>query len=128
MLIYTNDQRNQDNIASAHDGKDKQRILDIAHQAYHHFLKEDIKTIGNMLYEGWIEKRQLSPLISNQKIDGMMDIIMKNGAYGAKLMGTGGCGFIMVICNPKVKQILTDIFKTDVLPFKFETHGVSRIY
>ena len=91
VLIYTNDQRNQDNIAGAHDGKDKRIILDIARQSYNHFLKEDIEGIGKLLYEGWKEKRQLSSLISNTKIDDMMDIIMRNGAYGAKLMGTGGC-------------------------------------
>ena len=128
VLIYTNEQRNQENIARSHDGKDKLRILDISRQSYNYFLKENLKGIGELLYETWKEKRQLSSLISNAKIDQIINIVMQRGAYGAKLLGSGGCGFILIICNPKVKKVLTTVFKNDILPIKFDSQGVSRIY
>lgn len=128
VLIYTNEQRGQDDIASAHNDKDKQRILDIAIKAYGRFINEDIKGIGEHMYESWKEKRGLSPLISNSKVDQTIDDVMRLGAYGAKLLGAGACGFVLAICNPKVKADILQVFGDDVLPVKFESDGVSRIY
>jgi D-glycero-alpha-D-manno-heptose-7-phosphate kinase len=128
VLIYTNEQRIQEEIAKSHESKDKTRILDISHKAYEFFIKEDIKSIGELLYESWKEKRGLSSLISNTKIDQTVSTVIEKGAYGAKLLGAGGCGFVLAICNPKVKEILTDIFKDSILSIQFESDGVSKIY
>lgn len=128
LLIYTNYQRNQDDISKSHENKNKLSILDIAKQAHSNFLQEDIKSIGELLYQSWIEKRNISSLISTQKIDDTIKTVMSMGAYGAKLLGSGGCGFILVICNPIVKQKITELFKNDILDVKFTNDGVKEIF
>ena len=128
VLIYTNDQRNQNAIAESHENKDKQTILDLAHEAYAAFIQEDIESIGQLLFQAWEEKRAISPLISTPKIDAMAETIMDMGAYGVKLLGSGGCGFLLAICNPAVKQKVVESFKENVLEFNFEDRGASIVY
>ena len=49
------------------------------------------------------------------------------GAYGAKLLGSGGCGFICTICDPKVKEKIIEKYKESVLPFNIDKTGVTTI-
>lgn len=128
VLIYTNAQRDQDEIAKSHENKDKKKILELAKRGYDAFLREDIKEIGELLFETWNEKRAISPLVSTEKIDTMVDEVMSMGAYGVKLLGSGGCGFLMVLCNPAAKKRIVDAFKEDILEFKFENLGTSTVY
>lgn len=128
VLIYTNDQRNQNEIAQSHENKDKKKILELSLKAYDYFLKEDVKGIGGLLLESWNEKRKISPLISTEKIDKMVDDVMGMGAYGIKLLGSGGCGFLMVICDSNTKKKIVEEYKESVLDFKFEDRGTSIVY
>lgn len=128
VLIYTNGQRDQDAIAKSHEKKDKKKILDLARRAYKAFLREDIEEIGELLLEAWREKRKISNLISTKKIDAMADRLMERGAYGVKLLGSGGCGFMMALCSPAVKKKIQKEFKKDILEFKFENRGTSVVY
>ncbi|MEK7101782.1 MAG: kinase [Patescibacteria group bacterium] len=128
VLLYTNSQRDQDKIAKSHENKHKEKILELARKAYKAFLKEDLQEIGTLLLESWREKRKISPLISTQKIDALVDTVLNMGAYGVKLLGSGGCGFLMVICNPATKKKIEKRFEKDTLAFKFEDRGTSVVY
>lgn len=128
VLIYTNDQRNQNAIAQSHENKDHRNMLELARKAYQAFLREDIEEIGSLLFEAWGEKRNISPLISTEKIDNMVDTVMGMGAYGVKLLGSGGCGFLMAICNPVSKEKIVEAFKENILEFKFENRGTSVVF
>jgi D-glycero-alpha-D-manno-heptose-7-phosphate kinase len=128
VLIYTNDQRDQDSIAKSHEKKDKRAILDIAKEAHGYFIKENIERIGELLHVSWQAKSHISPLISTPKIDHIVNTVMSMGAYGVKLLGSGGCGFVMVICNPRVKAKIKETFGNSILDFKFSNDGVSVIY
>lgn len=127
VLIYTNEQRSSEEIAKSHEQKNKDNILEISKEAYKSIIQEDIKTIGTLLYHSWNEKKNISPIISNSNIDNIIDVCMSLGAYGAKLLGSGGCGFILVMCNKTTKVKIEEIFKDNIMEFKFEKEGVSRI-
>jgi len=127
VLIYSNEQRNTNDIAISHENKEKDKILQISKQAYDLFLKEDIKNIGSLLYDSWMEKKSISNLISNNNIDIIIDRCMSLNAYGAKLLGSGGCGFILVMCDELSKNKIKSEFQDKILEFKFENNGVSRI-
>lgn len=110
-LMFYVSQRNSFEASKSHDNKDaispKKELLNLAYEAYEHFRKEDLSAIGNDLNRGWLLKRQLSNLISNNNIDGIYDTIMKAGAFGGKLMGAGSSGFIYVLFpKEKRKQII----------------------
>jgi len=127
VLIYTNEQRTQEEIAKSHEGADKKRILDLSKEAYGAFVNEDIRYVGELLFESWKMKRDISPLISTPKVDETIETVMGCGAYGAKLLGTGGCGFVMAICNDVVKETIEDIYRDSVLPVRFDKEGVTQI-
>lgn len=128
LLIYTGEQRQSERIAKSHENKDKISILKIANEAYTAFINEDIKHIGELLYEAWKEKKKISILVTSSEIDTSIQTIMSTGAYGAKLIGSGGCGFILAICNSHVKQLLSKMFEGHTLDIKFDYDGVAEIY
>jgi D-glycero-alpha-D-manno-heptose-7-phosphate kinase len=127
VLIYTNEQREQNTIAKSHENKDKSHILGIAKNAQSAFLKEDIKNIGLLLFESWVQKRNISNLISTSKVDTIIKEVLDMGAYGAKLLGSGGCGFILVICDPYVKHKIKEVFKDNIMEFGFSDNGVTEV-
>jgi len=130
ILIYTEEQRNNDVIAKSHENdiENKLQILQTAREAYKLFEYEDLKGIGELVYEGWLSKEKISPYISNSKIKVIIDDVMSMGAYGAKLLGSGGCGFVLAICNPEVKKNIIKKYKESILDFKIDKTGVNTIY
>ncbi len=128
ILIYSNQQRNQDTVAKSHEKVDKHNILAASFEAYKYFLGEDIPNIGKLLYASWLEKRKISNLISNGMIDDIIDDVIHMGAYGAKLLGAGGCGFVCVVADPLVRSRIEQKYKKDILDIRFEKDGVSEIY
>jgi len=129
-LIYTDEQRNTDVIAKSHENDidNKRNILNISKQSYDLFLKEDIKSIGQGLYESWLSKERISPLISNTKTKEIIDDVMNMGAYGAKLLGSGGCGFVLVVSDSIVKQKIISKYNGYVLDFKFNTNRILEVF
>ena len=130
VLIYTEEQRDNDVIAKSHedDINNKLQILETAKQAYKLFEYEDLKEIGNLVYESWLSKERISPYISNGKIKIIIDDVMNMGAYGAKLLGSGGCGFVLAICDPIVKKNIVEKYKNNILDFNIDKVGVNTIY
>lgn len=128
VLLYTGSQRFSDEIAKDHKNKDKTKIHEIAKEAYELFTNENLPEIGKLLYETWKEKEKISSLISTNEINLIIKRIMELGAYGAKLIGSGGCGFILAICDPISKKRIVEQFNNLVLDIKFDKDGVHQIY
>jgi len=130
VLIYTEEQRDTDQIAKSHedDISNKLNILETAKKAYDLFLSEDLEGIGNLVYESWLSKEKISPYIANEKIRNIINDVMGMGAYGAKLLGSGGCGFVLAICNRESKEIIVEKYKENILEFKIDKTGVTSIY
>lgn len=128
ILIYSNGQRESDNIAKSHEKQDKTEILRIARLAYQSFLSEDIKEIGELLHQSWLEKSKISKYISTESVDRIISQCMSMGAYGAKLLGAGGGGFVLVVCDPNAKKKIQETFHKNILEFKFDNSGVSTIF
>lgn len=126
MLIYSEQQRQTNEVAKSHENKDKTNLFKYSQQAINHLENENIESVGSLLYDSWLEKRNLSSLISNGKIDEMIEDIMNTGAHGAKLLGTGGAGFILVICDRNVKKKLKEKYNGNILDFEFENEGVTH--
>lgn len=129
-LIYTEQQRNTSEIAKSHESNKENRnnILNIAKESYSLFLNENIKGIGLLLYETWRNKRRISSVISNTKIDDIIKDVIDMGAYGAKLLGSGGCGFILVISDTNTRNKILEKYKDFTLTLKFENNGVTEIF
>jgi len=109
FLIYTGNQRQSFQIATAHDtGSDDKNKLDIfrlAHDGYDAFCRENISEIGSLLRESWESKKRISSLISASKTDELMDSLSQLGMIGGKLIGSGGSGFIFGITKNKEDKL-----------------------
>lgn len=89
----------------------------------------DICEFGALLNETWLHKKLLSDKVSDERIDGMYELGMKNGAIGGKLLGAGGGGFMLFFVRPERRQELKDAMKGLVrVPFAFENTGSQVIY
>ena len=86
--------------------------------------KKDLPGFGKLLHESWKIKKSLGNNITNSKIDEIYNIGMKNGAYGGKILGAGGAGFIMFVIPEEKKEILRQKLPNCVeVFFNFENQG-----
>lgn len=128
VLFYTNSQRQSFEIASSHNNDNKKRILDVALDAKFYFEIENLEKIGKLLHESWLAKKQVSNLISNSFIDEKYDILMKNGAFGGKLLGSGGSGFIYCLCPKEKRQQIINAVQLPTLDFNIDYSGSTIIF
>lgn len=69
------------------------RLADLARQAFS-LPAARLDDFGPMLKEAWALKKESSPSASNARIDELLELGLRAGATGAKLLGAGGAGFI----------------------------------
>ena len=90
----------------------------------------DIEKIGFLLKRSWDAKTRLSSVLADSKFKDIVDIGLRNGAWGGKLMGAGGGGFFYFIAPPqthdKIKVALPQI-KVWV-PFELDSGGAQIIF
>ena len=89
--------------------------------------KRNFNKIGTILKKNWDAKKSLADNISNEVIDKMVNKALKNGAFGCKIAGAGGGGFLLSYV-PRGKQDTYRKAMADFkeLPFMIDPFG-SRI-
>jgi D-glycero-alpha-D-manno-heptose-7-phosphate kinase len=90
-------------------------------------LTDRIDQFGAQLHEAWEQKRRLSASISNARIDELYETARAAGAWGGKLLGAGGGGYLLV-CTPftrrtAVAQALQEK-GGQIVDFQFDSSGV----
>ena len=88
----------------------------------------DIKGLGELLTNSWDVKKSTSNLITNDLIDQYYEIGLSNGAYGGKLCGAGGGGYLLFIAPPEcVRTIAGKINGQGVIthPVELKKTGVE---
>ena len=84
----------------------------------------DIDDFGRLLHESWSYKKEITDLISNDHINRIYDLGIKNGALGGKILGSGGGGFILFFVPKEKQENLKKVFSNlTYVPFKFENSG-----
>jgi D-glycero-alpha-D-manno-heptose-7-phosphate kinase len=63
----------------------------------------DLEAFGQLVDFAWAKKRQLSPHISNLAIDNCYNLAREEGAWGGKITGAGGGGFLL-LCAPEERH------------------------
>ena len=96
-----------------------------------HILASDQswKEFGNLLHETWLLKRSLSSKLSNAEIDEAYAVGRRLGAYGGKLLGAGGGGFLLLFaevgCQPRIREGLALL---PYVPVRLESSGSHLIF
>lgn len=63
--------------------------------------RADFERIGKLLSHSWDVKRSLATGVTSAEIDDLHDIARRAGAFGGKLLGAGGGGFVMFLAPPE---------------------------
>ncbi len=89
----------------------------------------DIREFGTLLNETWNIKKNLADNVSDERIDKMYDLGIRNGAIGGKLLGAGGGGFMLFFVPKDQRDNLKKAMKDYVcVPFRFDNTGSQVIY
>ena len=91
-------------------------------------IKNDLKVCGQILHENWKKKITFSKKINNPLFQEIYDESLKSGAYGGKICGAGGRGFLLLI-SPKQnhKIIKKKLNKLEFLDFNFDYSGSKQV-
>ncbi len=136
ILIYTGINRTAHKIANQYVNKlttvkkeHIDRILTYVKEGERILRQGDIDDFGRLLNDAWMEKKALSSLITNSKINQIYEEALKHGALGGKLLGAGGGGFLLMYMKKNErKNFLKKNKKLIDIPFKFTTTGSEIIF
>ena len=89
----------------------------------------DVEAFGRLLRRSWHLKRSLDDGVSNAQIDSMYQRGLAAGAYGGKLLGAGGGGFMLFICPLEFQENLRfELSEFTEIPVQLCAAGSSIIY
>jgi len=71
----------------------------LAEETHRALRKGDLNRFGELLHEGWVQKKKFSPMITNRRLDRIYSLALKNGAIGGKINGAGGGGHMIFYCE-----------------------------
>ena len=138
LLFHTNQTRsassilseqNKNTISSKKVINNLKKMSVLVDQLFLDLKSQNIDHFGDYLHESWQYKKELASKVSNENIDELYDIGIKNGATGGKLLGAGGSGFILFyVPENKHKDIRIALKSCQELPFNFEQEGTKIIF
>ena len=90
----------------------------------------NLQYFGKIVTESFYLKNNLSNLITNSKMNDILQLVKNNNSYGYKILGAGGGGFVFCIVNKvQKKNIIEKIRKSNrnaVVDVQFEA-GSTKI-
>ena len=134
LLVYLAEQRDANEILERQRaGTEEKRsclteLRDLA-QAMRALLAGpfDVEELGRLLHQGWCTKRALGFGITNARIDESYARARRAGAWGGKVLGAGGGGFLFLLAEKaRHDSILSALGSPRWLPFELDSEG-SRI-
>ena len=111
-LVFTGLTRSASKVLSeeSDDQSDKisrmREIRNHADEAASHIEQENLDSLGAILNKTWLSKREVSSIVTNKQIDDLYEKAISSGAIGAKLLGAGNGGFLLVCGNRHLRGIL----------------------
>jgi D-glycero-alpha-D-manno-heptose-7-phosphate kinase len=90
----------------------------------------NLTKFGELLDEHWKVKRGVVSAMSNDRIDNWYRVAKQNGAIGAKIVGAGGGGFLMLYCEDKRAKLRKAMAEQGLVEhrFRFDFEGSKVIY
>ncbi len=103
------------------------RLRELAVEARDALVSKEWSRLGEVLDEGWRIKRGLTDGITSSTIDEHYAKAKAAGAWGGKITGAGGGGFLLVVHPPeRSHQIAAALSPMERLPVRIQSEG-SRI-
>ncbi len=109
--------------------KNIDKMVQLASELRYELENGNVDEMGNILYKGWMYKKELASAISNEKIDYYYNLAIKSGALGGKLLGAGGGGFLLFyVPEEKHQMVKTALSPMKEFQFEFDNTGTTVIY
>ena len=136
VLFYTGASRSSDKIIreqQENTSKGKKIPVEATHRIKQNsylmkelLLKGEITQFARILAREWENKKKMASSISNRHIETIYQAALKAGAYGGKISGAGGGGFMFFMTDPAKRLNLINAlrgFKGEVINFHFSENG-----
>lgn len=105
------------------------KMSDMVPVFYEMLERADFKSMGALLHDAWLLKKELSSGISNSEIDGMYEAALAHGAWGGKILGAGGGGFLMLFVPPEQQEnVRFGLSQWREVKFRFSDGGSKIVY
>lgn len=89
----------------------QEEIRDLTDQFEGAIKTQDYRKMGSILSLNWRLKKELNSFSTNDVVENLYNIGIKEGAYGGKLLGAGQAGYIMFVVEDNVKFFKSTGFK-----------------
>lgn len=117
------------NVATSESKEQNQlKMSSLAHDLRRKLQKGEVDAMGEILDLGWKLKKTLAGGITNPEIDEYYDTAMHAGAYGGKLLGAGGGGFLLFYVPEDAQESVREKIKLPEVPIGFDFQGSSIIF
>lgn len=106
------------------------RIRDIGLEMREAFVKGSItpKIFGDAMHESWLCKKQMASSISTPFLETHYANAMAAGAWGGKVCGAGGGGFLLFVCPVHKQNTLRNALSSlSEIAFACDPHGSRMI-
>ncbi len=129
-LFYTGVTRRAGGILKAQDERTSSNesalgaLRTLAERSRDTLLARDYEGLGRILDEGWTLKKQLAGGISTPQIESIYAAARRAGAWGGKVTGAGGGGFLLVAHPPeRQREIAAALSPLAHVPVGFSAKG-----
>lgn len=100
-----------------------------AREFYENFVSGmTIKRMAERIHEGWMTKRAIVPTITTEDIDDAYERALQAGAWGGKLLGAGGGGFLLILAPIYTHSKILEVTGLRNVPIHIEMEGSKVIY
>jgi D-glycero-alpha-D-manno-heptose-7-phosphate kinase len=87
-----------------------------------------LNEFGALLHQAWCCKKRLSTKITDPRIDELYELARRNGAIGGKLLGAGGGGYLLFLCEFDKWHIVAEKLERaggKIVGFTFDLRGMQ---
>ena len=138
LLFFTGYTRAAGEILKEQDVKSKKNdqsmitnlhfIKQIGRDVQETLESDNVQRFGELMNIHWEYKKERSSAMSNERINHWYDLAIQNGALGGKLIGAGGGGYMMFLCEERarVRLVLTEA-GLEELRFRFDFEGTKVV-
>lgn len=136
VLFWTDQQRKASDIVETYksnlkDSSKQNRMYRLAKQSLRPLSKGDFREFARLIDESWQVKKTYGK-VSTEMIDSLYNKGKSLGAWGGKLLGAGGGGVFMFLCDPDAKNRLVSKICLDLpvkyIPIKFSNVGSEVLF
>ena len=113
LLFYTGVRRSSSKILAGENDRSKAKdpeigenlrhVKQIGHESFDALVAGDLKMFSRLMTDQWELKKSRSPESSTRQIDDWIKLGLDSGAWGAKLVGAGGGGFLLFYSEAKTE-------------------------